>query len=196
MTGKSLRNRSARQIRLIRLHCSWAALRVWQPFCSGCTNILFKSSWEREVRVHPPVPFQKLREESHVCRDDHGTQGAHTGSSLPTANREREAVKQEKAYTNREKPSYVHRVSCQRATVPLGSDRSVLPWLKSLPRKAWKIIFLFGWARQKRTVGKEVRKLNSLKRLLSRREAKWTIHQRKKRVFERKRSKIQLYLIH
>lgn len=115
------------------------------------------------MRVHPSVPFQKLREESHVCG---GTQGAHTGSSLPTASQEREAVKQEKAYTEKSDHMTTEKVSCPRATVPLGSGRSVLLWLKSLPKKAWIIIVSFWLGRQKRTVGKEVGEVNSLKRLV------------------------------
>lgn len=185
MTEKGLRNRSAR---LIRLPCSWAAFK-----CS--LQWTLKSSTTILLRIHqysvqkcmgmgsesaPSSTLQKLREGSYVCGDDQVTQGAHTGSSLPTARQEGSSKTGKGTHKQKSNHMTTEKVSCQRTTVPLGSDSSVLFWLKSLLRKAWKIMYLFGWGRQKRTVGNEAGEVNSLKRLLSRLEEKWDDISKKK----------------
>lgn len=137
------------------------------------------------MRVHPPVPFQKLRQESHVCGDDQGTQGAHIGSSLPTASQEREAVKQGKAYTKREKQSYDHGESIMsKSNSPTWIRQECPPLAKITAQEGLENHVPFSLGETEKDIRQ--REVNSSKRFFQGKKKNGTIIQRKKSVFERK----------
>lgn len=143
----------------------------------------------------PASTLPKAEKKKVMCGDDQGTQGAHIGSSLPTASKEREAVKQEKAYTKREKQSYDHGGSIMsKSNSPAWIRQDCPPLAKITAQEGLENHVPFSLGETEKDIRQ--REVNSLKRFSQGKKKNGTIYQRKKGVFERKGSKIQLYFIY